>query len=209
MKYLPLVAGLIVGLGLLLNRVFTPDLLPSQSRSDALGILGAAMLILVFLLWQQITPNPPEAVELKGREQFYMEPNLPEALKVELAWITHTLLTLTVTRSVVVWYGGQVIHRRGILPDQTMTKAGKLVENVITKGKPLYLVQLNLYPGKVEFDYLPENTQSIIVQPINHQGAIILGSNIPRSYTNQDEAWIKALADKLAHSLSSHPARWE
>ncbi len=188
---------------MLLNRIFTPNLLPSQSRSDALGVFGGAVLILVFLLWQQITPNPPEAVELKGREQFYLVPDLPEELKVELAWLSHSLLTLTVTRSVVVWYQDRVIHARGILPEQTMTKAGKLTQNVMDKEKPLYLVQLKLYPGKIEFDYLPENTQGLILQPLGKKGVLILGSDVPRSYTNQDEAWIKVLADKLSHSLSS------
>jgi len=166
-------------------------------------VFGSAVLILVFLLWQQINPIPPEAVELKGREQFYLAPDLSEELQVELAWVSHSLLTLTVTRSVVVWYQDRVIHARGILPEQTMTKAGNLTQNVMDKEKPLYLVQLKLYPGKIEFDYLPENTQSLILQPLGKKGVLILGSNVPRSYTNQDETWIKVLADKLSHSLSS------
>jgi Cofactor assembly of complex C subunit B, CCB2/CCB4 len=31
---------------------------------------------------------------------------------------------------------------------------------------------------------------------------MILGANAPRSYTQQDEAWIAAIADKLSYSLS-------
>lgn len=168
-----------------------------------MGVFGSAVLILVFLLWQQITPNPPEAVELIGREQFYLLPSLPEELKVELAWVSHSLLTLTVTRSMLIWYQDQLIHARGILPDQTMTKAGKLVQRVMETEKPLYLVQLKLYPGKIEFDYLPANTQSLILQPLGKKGVLILGTNVPRSYTNQDEAWIKTLGDKLSYSLNS------
>ncbi|PLS68380.1 MAG: cofactor assembly of complex C subunit B [Cyanobacteria bacterium M5B4] len=202
-RYLPLVAGFIVGFGLILNRTFTDELFPSQSRSDALGIFGGAMLILVFLLEQQVKAKPPESVVLHGSDRFFLLPELPEFLKAELAWISHTLLTLTVTRSVVIWYNDRVLHLRGILPEKTMTTAGKLTQSVMTKQKPLYLVQLNLYPGKIEFDYLPDNTQSLILQPLGTKGVLILGTDIPRSYTNQDEAWIAALADKLTFSLSS------
>jgi hypothetical protein len=53
----------------------------------------------------------------------------------------------------------------------------------------------------VEFNYLPENTQGIICQPIGEQGVLILGANAPRSYTQQDEIWIAGIADKLAHTF--------
>ncbi|HEY9646890.1 MAG TPA: cofactor assembly of complex C subunit B, partial [Chroococcidiopsis sp.] len=62
---------------------------------------------------------------------------------------------------------------------------------------------LKLYPGKVEFDYLPENSQGVICQPLGGEGALILAANAPRSYTQQDETWIEGIADKLANSLSS------
>jgi hypothetical protein len=63
------------------------------------------------------------------------------------------------------------------------------------------LVKLALYPGRVEFNYFPENTQGIICQPIGDRGVLILGTNVPRSYTRQDEKWIAGIADKLAESL--------
>jgi hypothetical protein len=53
----------------------------------------------------------------------------------------------------------------------------------------------------VEFDYFPENTQGIICQPIGDRGVLILGANVPRSYTRQDEKWIVGIADKLAESI--------
>ena len=81
-------------------------------------------------------------------------------------------------------------------------KPGNILERVLTKGKPVYLVNLNLYPGKVEFDYLPENTQGVICQPIGTQGVLILGANAPRSYTKKDEQWIEGIADKLAVTLN-------
>ena len=63
---------------------------------------------------------------------------------------------------------------------------------------------LKVYPGQIEFDYLPENTQGVICQPIGNQGVLILAANAPRSYTKQDEKWIAGIGDKLAVTLSSN-----
>jgi hypothetical protein len=67
----------------------------------------------------------------------------------------------------------------------------------------VYLVNLKIYPGRVEFDYLPENTQGVICQPLAQGGALILAANAPRSYTRQDEAWVAGIADKLGYALDA------
>jgi hypothetical protein len=112
------------------------------------------------------------------------------------------LLTNTVTRSLVVFYQGKVLLRRGVLGINPEVKPGLILHRVMEKQKPVYLVDLKLYPGRIEFDYLPENTQGLICQPIGDRGAIIVGANAPRSYTKQDENWIEGIADKLANTLS-------
>lgn len=202
LRVLPIAVGAISGTLLFVNRLLTTDLTGSQSRSDALGIIISAVLILTGLLWQQVQPRPPESVELIGTEGFELDPDLSDAAKTELAWASHLLLTNTVTRSIVVWYDGKVLLRRGILPEKREVTPGSIVNRVLEKGKPVYLVAMKLYPGRVEFDYLPENTQGLICQPLGNRGVLILGANAPRSYTRQDEAWIGAIADKLANTLS-------
>jgi hypothetical protein len=165
----------------------------------------SALLILTGLLWQRIQPKPADAVELIGTEGFELADHLAESIKTELAWASHLLLTNTVTKSIVVWYDGKVLLRRGILAPQAEVQPGAIVERVLKTQKPIYLVSLKLYPGKVEFNYLPENTQGVICQPIGTQGVMILAANAPRSYTQQDEAWIAGLADKIANSLICSP----
>ncbi|HEY9300310.1 MAG TPA: cofactor assembly of complex C subunit B, partial [Phormidium sp.] len=113
------------------------------------------------------------------------------------AWASHILLTNSATRSIVVCDRGKVLLRRGILGVNPEVKPGAILQRVIEKQKPVYLVDLKLYPGRIEFDYLPENTQGVICQPIGKRGVLILGSNAPRSYTQQDENWIAGIADKL------------
>lgn len=202
LRLLPFVVGGLGGTLLMVNRLLTPSLTTSQARSDAVGVIISAVLILTGLLWQRVQPRSPEAVELIGEQGIEFAPNLSETAKTELAWASHILLTNTVTKSVVIWYRDQVLLRRGVLGPISTVKPGAIVERVLNTEKAVYLVALKLYPGRVEFDYLPENTQGVICQPIGNEGVLILGANVPRSYTNQDEAWVSAIADKLDNTLS-------
>jgi hypothetical protein len=202
LRQLPLVVGGLAGILLLTNRMLTSQLTESQARSDALGVILSAVLILTGLLWQQVQPRSPEAVDLIGEERFELAPDLPDEVKTELAWASHLLLTNTVTRSLIVFYEGNVLLRRGVLGVKSEVTPGAIVKRVLEKQKPVYLVDLKLYPGGIEFDYLPENTQGLICQPIGERGVLILGANAPRSYTKQDENWIEGIANKLANTLA-------
>ena len=200
-RRLPLVVGIVGSTLLLVNRCFTVDLTNAQSRSDALGIILSALLVLTGLLWQRVQPRSPDAVILLGETGFVLEASLPDSIKTELAWASHTLLTNTITKSVVVWHDGKTLLRRGVLGPAATVQPGPILERVLTKQKPVYLVDVKLYPGRFEFNYLPENVQGIICQPLGDRGVLILGANAPRSYTQQDEAWVAAIADKLAIDL--------
>jgi Cofactor assembly of complex C subunit B, CCB2/CCB4 len=200
-RLVPIIAGSIAGTLLMLNRVLTPALTDSQARSDAVGVVLTAVLILTGLLWQQVQPRTPDRVVLDGTEGFELLSTLPDDLKTELAWASHLLLTNTVTRSIVIYYQGRVLLRRGILAPKAEVTPGAILNRVLTKQKAIYLVDTKVYPGRIEFDYLPPNTQGIICQPLGTDGVMILGANAPRSYTKQDEAWIEGIANKLTNSL--------
>jgi hypothetical protein len=200
-RLIPLIAGAIGSILLLINRLTTVELTPSQARSDVVGVILSGMLALVWLIWQQVQPVPPDSVTLVGKEGLEFAPDLSDTVKIELAWASHLLLTNTVTKSLIVYYQGRVLLRRGILGINSEVTPGIIVKRVLETQKPVYLVNLNLYPGKVEFDYLPENTQGLICQPMGKEGVLILGANVPRSYTKQDENWIEGIADKLGNTL--------
>ena len=202
LRSLPFIIGGLAGTLLLLNRLLTASVTASQARSDVLGIIEGAALLLTGFLWQQIQPKSPETVTLIGERGFELSSQLSEAAKTELAWASHLLLTNTVTRSLVVYYNGQTILRRGVLGKSDRVEPSTIVKKVLQQQKAIYLVKLDLYPGKIEFDYLPENTQGVICQPIGNKGVLILGADTPRSYTKQDEQWIEGIADKLAITLS-------
>jgi Cofactor assembly of complex C subunit B, CCB2/CCB4 len=112
-RQMPLVAGVVAGMLLMTNRFLTLEMTPSQARSDALGILLSALLILTGLLWQRVQSRSPDQVDLIGAEGFDLAPDLPDTVKTELAWASHLLLTNTVTKSIVVWYySGAVFSAR-------------------------------------------------------------------------------------------------
>jgi hypothetical protein len=203
LRRLPLVVGGLGAVLLLMNRLLTPELSNSQARGDVLGVILSAVLVLTGLIWQQVQPRTPETVELIGEEGFFLAPDLPETVKIELAWATRLLLTNTVTRSLIVYYQGKVLLRRGILAAKSEVTPGIILNKVLETQKPIYLVALYIYPGKIEFDYLPENTQGVICQPIGNEVVLILAANAPRSYTKQDENWIAGIADKLAVTLET------
>ncbi|HAX89356.1 MAG TPA: cofactor assembly of complex C subunit B, partial [Cyanobacteria bacterium UBA11370] len=55
----------------------------------------------------------------------------------------------TVTRSLVVFYQGKVLLRRGILGINPEVKPGLILKRVLETQKPVYLVDLKLYPGRI------------------------------------------------------------
>jgi hypothetical protein len=185
----------------MLNRLLTPALTESQARSDVMGVILSALLVLVGLLWQRVQPRTPEAVVLEGESGFELAETLPPEVQTELAWASHLLLTNTVTRSLVAYYGDTVLMRRGILGPTVAVTPGTILKRVLETGKAVYLVNLKIYPGRVEFDYLPPNSQGVICQPMGDKGVLILAANAPRSYTQQDEAWVAGVADKLGETL--------
>lgn len=204
LRLLPLFVGILGGVLLLANRLTTAQLTESQARSDVVGVILSGVLILVGLIWQQVQPRSPDTVILVGKEGMELASDLPDEIKTEIAWASHLLLTNTATKSLVVYDRGKVLLRRGILGTNPEVKLGKIVERVLETQKPIYLVDLKIFPGRIEFDYLPENTQGVICQPIGDRGVLILGANAPRSYTKQDENWIEGIADKLAETLSRY-----
>ena len=209
LRRLPIVVGILGSSLLVLNRFLTPELTPFQARSDVMGIILSAVLVLTGLLWQRIQPRSPDKVQLIGEEGFELDDSLPEPVRTELAWASHLLLTNTVTRSIVAVYDSKVRLRRGILAAKKEVTPGVIVKRVLEKSRAVYLVDLKVYPGRVEFDYLPENAQGVICQPMGKTGVLILAANAPRSYTKQDETWIEGIADKLGNTLDSYCLRAE
>jgi hypothetical protein len=69
---------------------------------------------------------------------------------------------------------------------------------VLKTGQPVYLGDLRFFPARAEFEgLLPPGSQAVLCQPIGQKGCLILGSDRPRSFSRQEQAWIAAIANKL------------
>ena len=82
---------------------------------------------------QQIQPKPPDAVTLVGDEGFEIEAALPEAVKTELAWASHILLTNTVR------VGSDYVNDRG-------EQIGKGVDCIVVKKLTDKLIESDDFP---------------------------------------------------------------
>lgn len=61
---------------------------------------------------------------------------------------------------------------------------------------------LQALPGKIEFDYLPENCQAILMLPVMEASTVVVvGTNRARAFTPKDIVWMKGLCEKAALSL--------
>ena len=212
-RYLPLVAGILGGSLLVINRLaFSPDLLNSQSRSDALGVALSALLILTGLLWQQVQPKQPTSVVLEGKQGFELDETLTQAQALELGWATRSLLLVSPAQTAVLFYNDCLLLRRGILPDSDSARVGECIElgnilrRTIDRQQPVYLVDLKLFPARFEFDFLPSNTQAVLCEPVGNRGVLVLGADAPRRFTERDRDWIQAIAQKLDSVLDTPPA---
>lgn len=57
-------------------------------------------------------------------------------------------------------------------------------------------------PGKIEFDYLPENCQAVLMLPVLEASVVVVvGTNRARAFTPKDIAWMKGLCDQAALPL--------
>jgi hypothetical protein len=196
LRNLPVAVG-VLGSGLLvLNRLLTADPTPAQTRSDSLGVALSAVLILVGLLWQQARPAQPEETPLAGGERFEVAP-AARALHAELRLLRDCLLGHTRARTLLFWRRGETLLRAGIFEGEVAFAPGPIALRTLQTGRPVYLVDLRLFPGRIEFAALPSGLRALVCQPVGADGLLVVGAAAPRSFTPQELGWIAALADHL------------
>jgi hypothetical protein len=192
------------------NRFVLEEVANSQSRSDLLATGAAASLVLHALATLEIDSRIAEPQQLVG-ERVATETDVhgrADAGRLEpfLSWLGDALLASTPTSSVLIYdrNAGRTLLRVGVMGAAAAVEVGPILDKCLTvdRARGTYLASLQNYPGKVEFAYLPPNTQCVLVQPFGDgAGAIILGANAPRIYTNKHLTWVQLLADRLGSQL--------
>eukprot|EP00322_Chrysochromulina_rotalis_P006260 CAMPEP_0115871158 /NCGR_PEP_ID=MMETSP0287-20121206/22715_1 /TAXON_ID=412157 /ORGANISM="Chrysochromulina rotalis, Strain UIO044" /LENGTH=266 /DNA_ID=CAMNT_0003325937 /DNA_START=1 /DNA_END=798 /DNA_ORIENTATION=- len=191
------------------NRLFTDELLNSQSRADLIATIAPVLIVLKALSDIDITPRQPEPVLLEGCSVSWVEPSIDEVLRTELEWAAGALLAIESCAAVALYHEGRTLMLQGTLPlDPTGTrdelanavKPGTLLCKCMERnnGAPDYLPALQLLPGRVEFGYLPAAAQGVLMLPlIGSSGALILACDRQRGFGQEEVSWARATASRV------------
>jgi hypothetical protein len=201
--------GGVLGLSLtVLNQWSAPQvaepMAPALERAAVLASLLAVVLMLVGLLWERIEPVPPERVALKGQEGLELLDDLPADLRRELAWGSQMILTATPAATLLLFWRGRPLLRRGLLAEQAFSP-GAICQRAIAQGRAISLVDLRLYPGREEFAGLLGGLPSVVVQPLGREGLLLVGGWSARCFSRSDLLWLEGWSRRLTDELAPVP----
>ena len=146
-RALPLRVGAASAFALLLNRLLSgvapvADAGSAQSRADVLCLAMAGCLVLTGLTWIALTPKPPRAVKLRGADLSsppWIDPNLSDDAKAELAWVWDAVRTATKCGALAVFHRGRIAMRAGVVPEtdaaSAVARAVASAENAAAKTR--------------------------------------------------------------------------
>ena len=129
----------------------------------------------------------------------------------ELNWAIDSLSECLGCSSVAIWLSsGTTVAARGLFSSAAASapaaavRPGPLLQKCAgsTSGAPEYLPALQLRPGRVEFSYLPEDTQAVLMLPLAGQaGAVVLGADRKRAFNSEAVQWARAVAARLGSTV--------
>ena len=207
-----------LGAVLVANRLLVPPELvyDSQSRSDLLGVIAIAGLVLTSLTSLDVTSREADVIPLEGRVGRGVNPalragsgSLGSAYDV-CAWAAETLLDQTPAATIVLAWRGSTLLRQGVIPPAASSPPsvrlgdGPTARQASDTKTPVHLASLQALPGRVEFtegNCVPPNAQSLLVLACGAHGTLVLAADRARAFTPQDQAAAFLLAQPVADAL--------
>ena len=178
-----------------------------QSRADIISVIACSALLLNALSESEVQMRDRDAVTLSGfslqnpvLNKVALADNNSEKLKwvcrmvVEAAeWITS--VHIITQEGVMARYGVVTSGDNGSVTEIPLAKVdGPILKKAFGEaGEEVYLPDLQILPGRVEFlKYLPNNCQCVVVVP-TPDGAVVVGSNRAKSITESDIDRVRAV----------------
>lgn len=197
--------GIGIILAVLVNRIATADLVDTQARTDILGVIASGGLVTNGVYLLDLNVKEAEEVTLVGTfVQEYAE-ELTPAARQDLQWLGESLLLVSAATSVLVYSGGKTLARVGVMGESAAVQDAPILKKCVRDGRDgreQYLAALQTLPGKIEFDYLPENCQAVLMLPVHESSTVVvIGTNRARAFTPKDIAWMKGLSEQATLSL--------
>ncbi len=203
---LPSRIALITGISILLLSVFNgivePTVSPGFVRAELLAGISAIGMFLVAIVWSIYSPDEKKKVNLNGNQGLEISVKLEESIKQELAWGSHLILTATAASTILVYFNGEVLLRRGLISHgDSIYVPGDIANRARQTQDLISLVSTKFFPGKAEFEPILENLPSLIIYPLKESGWVIVGGWSERCFTASDEKWIVGWSDRLFEML--------
>lgn len=163
-----------------------------QSRSDIISVIACSALLLNSLSDQDIQTKERPTVPLVGYALKSIE-TLP-ANKIgkyktsSIEWLLKSLCNVPTVTSVHVYLDKTFISRCGVVGSTDVSRVDMpILHEAVDNKKQVYLPDLQILPGKVEFVYLPINIQSVLIIPLlEANGAIVVATNKAKSFNSGD-----------------------
>jgi hypothetical protein len=198
-----LFSGLLVLVLAVTNASTADRITPDLQRAEVLAGLAAVGLMLVAVLWTRANPRSADQVDLEGEQGLVMDQQTSADLREELGWGSHMLLTATPAATVLVYWRGQVILRRGLICAVPF-KPGDICTRVMDRETTISLVNTELFPGRSEFDSVLQNLPAVVISPLGKNGVVVVGGWSKRCFSQSDERWLEGWTQRLKTSLEKN-----
>ena len=206
------------------------DALGRQARADLLAVFASGAILLNGVSKLDVTSALAESVVLDGVELdrtsinwealketsiILSEQSDNDSVQAEIEWALESVLDATPAKTAVIMANAdgswKPVAVSGIVPvEESLRRA--LPEGRTTpildrfrgggSTKESYLPTLQALPGRVEFTYLPPNTQEALILPMSSSSVLVLGSDTAKSCTPRDVAWAQVIASRVGQLFS-------
>ncbi len=193
--------GILIILLSLINVIYSPAITSELLRAEVLASVSGVGLILISFLWEEFKPLNKNKSLVGGKEGLVIIEDINVDIKYELGWGTQLFLTATAACSIVVYWEGNELIKRGIISNNKFVP-GPTCNRATQKNKLISLVNTKFYPDKIEFEGLAKNLPAVLIYPLKESGYIVVGGWNERCFTKSDEIWLSGWANRLIELLN-------
>lgn len=195
------------------DELLNVDALGQETRTDLLAVFACGAVLLNGLSKLDVTSALAQSVVLDGVSLNDTIVYYADSYPKDLPWALTALLAATPAKTAMLleytfpssW---KTVAVAGIVPRDERLRLGTslavnpIVDSFLKDGstKEKYLPTLQALPGRVEFTYLPSNTQEALLLPVSSTQVLVMGSNTAKSFSPRDIAWSQAIASRLGET---------
>lgn len=190
------------------------DTLGQETRADLLAVFASGAVLLNGISKLDVTSALAESVVLDGEALEEPVYNKVFEREKDVTWALESILSATPAKTAVLlsltedsWTISAVA---GVVPrDPRLRQAPSVDATPILdrfrkdSSKESYLPTLQALPGRVEFTYLPVNTQGALLLPVNAETVLVLGADTAKIFSPRDVAWCLSIATRIGTFLQT------